>query len=188
MNLLKKIPFKLLISLLFFSCSKNSEDDLLSKHTEQHFILESKTSVLPVEVNGNTQSKTFIIFSHTGKYDHYFYNLICNNEVERLKSKLKSLQENVAIVYWVQRCSNGTNKTFCEEENTLKANEQDLDFLVQTLKLRYGQDISVFLLGHGWGATLALSYLANQSYDHSLIKGNLVLGGTHNASLMFLGY
>lgn len=168
---MKKIKYIALLAsiLAFFSCTKQ---ELFFDNAENHFFLENNEAIMPVLVKGNTNSKVFVIVLHGGPGDSGINDFGDNGLFEQLAS-------DYAIVYFDQRCA-GLSQGNCDP-NTLQVNDfvEDIDKLILTLEHIYGTDISLFLLGHSWGATLGLDYLINGS-NINKIKGFIQSDGSHN--------
>lgn len=161
-----------LLSLSFiFWCSSCQKEVLISTDAEHQFFLESDGAFLPVFVDGNTASKTFVIFLHGGPggsaINYNDYDLF--DEIER----------DYAVVYWDQRCA-GSAQGNCQKSSlTIAAHVRDTELLIALLKHRYGDDSSFFLMGHSWGGTLALSYLlTNNNQDY--IRACIIVDGMPN--------
>lgn len=165
--------FLLFFASLFLSnCQK--ENISLSKNAKDQFFLKNNGAEMPVWVEGNTASKTFVIFLHGGPGG----SSVGYNEL----NLFSSLEEKYAVAYWDQRCA-GASQGNCNPNNlTVDAYVQDLDKLIAVLKSRYGQNLSLFLLGDSWGGTLATAYMTTGSLQQNL-KGSIITVGCHNFPL-----
>lgn len=163
----------IVFTLLILGCQK--EETTISKNSKDQFFLKADGAEMPVWAEGNTASKTFVIFLHGGPGG----SSIGYNEL----NVFSTLEEKYAVVYWDQRCA-GASQGHCDP-NDLNVNSyvRDLDQLIDVLKYRYGQDVSVFLLGDSWGGTLATAYMTTDNLQQK-IKGSLVTVGIHNFPLM----
>lgn len=76
-----------------------------------------------------------------------------------------ALERNFTVIYWDQR---GAGRSWNEDESPAKLSMSqslaDLKKLIEILKSRYGQD-KALLIGHSWGAALAMNYLAGHPSD-----------------------
>ena len=160
----------IIITTLLFSiqCTK---DDLFGTQVEHSFFLETEDALLPVVVEGNTASKTFLLVVHGGpggsglSYNQY-------DAFDQIESKY-------AVVYYDQRCA-GNAQGNCEKESLdIESHILDLDRMVELLKFRYGNDISLIMLGHSWGGTLTMSYLVEGEFQDKL-NAAIIVGGPHN--------
>lgn len=163
-----------LFTLLSISCSK---EEKLSENADNHFFLENNGAIMPVQVSGNTSSKLFVIFLHGGPGD---------SAIQGFSSSgiFKNLEEDYAIVYFDQRCA-GLSQGDCDP-SSLQVSDyvDDIDKLITVIEDIYGNDISLFLMGHSWGATLGLDYLINGTQKQK-IKGYVQSDGSHNIPKLF---
>ncbi|MEM6699222.1 MAG: alpha/beta hydrolase, partial [Bacteroidota bacterium] len=160
----------LVIFYCFFSCEKG---ELIETQVKHHFFLEHDGANMPVLVEGNTASKTFIIILHGGPGgDAMIYNHV-------LRSFSDPLEERYAVVYWDQRASGNSSGKFENDRLTIEQFVEDLDRLVSLLEFRYGADIQQFLLGHSWGGALGTAYLTTANYQDR-IAGWMNVDGVHN--------
>jgi pimeloyl-ACP methyl ester carboxylesterase len=56
---------------------------------------------------------------------------------------------------------------------------EDLKKVIEVLKFRYGQGISLFLLGHSFGGLLTADFITTPGYQ-DMIKGVIDVDGSHN--------
>ncbi|MEM1217898.1 MAG: alpha/beta hydrolase [Bacteroidota bacterium] len=166
-----KIWLSLLIaSILFSSCE---QDIVIGDQTQQQFFLKHDGAVMPVVVEGNTASKTFLIMLHGGPGgDAQIYNTA-------IPQFSDPLEESMAVVYWDQRAAGNSGGNF--DPSLLNGDQlaNDLEALILTLQYQYGEDIGIFLMGHSWGGGLATIYL-NQHPEADFIKGWIDVDGVHN--------
>ena len=164
--------------LVLFYCLLSCEEEiLLDTHVSHHFFLEHEGANMPILVEGNTASKTFVIILHGGPGgDAMIYNHV-------LRRFSDPLEERYAVVYWDQRASGNASGKFGNELLTIEQFVEDLDRLISLLEFRYGDDIQHFLLGHSWGGALGTAYLTTSNYQNR-ISGWMNVDGVHN----FLDY
>lgn len=156
--------------VLISSCKK---EEALSSDMEEQFYIKNGNVNMPVWIDGNGTSKTFIITVHGGPIlgsGNDFYNATFAEEME----------EKYVMVYWDQRHTANSHGHLKNEDLTVDAFISDIRLLVQTLKLKYGDDISLFLMGHSWGGMLATNYLLKESYQGDF-KGWINIAGTPDA-------
>ncbi|MEM7370067.1 MAG: alpha/beta hydrolase [Bacteroidota bacterium] len=144
---------------------------------QEQFYLVHQGAQMPVLVEGNTESNTFILIVHGGPGG----NAMVYNDL--LGSFSNPLEEKYAMVYWDQRGSGNSLGNYGVESVTVNQFVEDLDVLVDLLFARYGQDIQVFLLGHSWGGTLTAAYLS-QAGNQDKIAGWIEVDGAHNFPLI----
>lgn len=153
--------------ILITACSKEA----LDTQVKDHFFLESDDAVMPIFVNGNTKSKVFLIYLHGGPGSTSL------EAFEKTESPFTKLQSDYAVVHWEQRCS-GSAQGICSNL-TISQYVKDLERVIQLLKHRYANDITIFLLGHSWGGSLGIKFLTTNN-NQSKIKGWIEVGGGHN--------
>ena len=160
------------IIILLGSCQKEQFSN--SENAKDHFFLKNEGAEMPVWVEGNTNSKTFVIFLHGGPGG----SSIGYNEL----GVFDYLEQNYAVVYWDQRCA-GAAQGNCNPDNLNVARyTEDLDQLITVLRYRYGNDIGIFLLGDSWGGTLATAFITTGNLQEK-IKGTIITVGVHNFPL-----
>lgn len=168
-----KILFLIFSLTLFFSCTK---EEVLSDETVHHFFLQNDQSIMPIVVKGNTNAKVFCIVLHGGPGDS-------GTEGFGYGDVFKTIESDFAMVYYDQRCAGLSQGNCHAKELEVSDFVADLDQLIVLLNDKYGDDISLFLLGHSWGATLGIDYLINGQYKAD-IKGMIQSDGSHNIPLL----
>lgn len=162
-----------MIALLTGSCK---EEEWLSNNAKHFFYVRNSEVDLPVVVEGNTTSKTFIIYVHGGpeggaiteSTDPVFWG---------------ALEAQYAVVYYDQRGIGMSNGNFDDSKLTIEQFVDDLDKIISVVYSRYGDDISLFLLGGSWGGYVGTAYITNPTYQ-SKLKGWIEIGGGHNLALI----
>lgn len=164
--------FILLIIILVTGCQK--EEISLSGKVSEVFFVENAGAAMRVLVDGNTASKTFILVIHGGPgAGAFFYNT---------KYISKNLEDDFAMVYWDQRNAGASQGNNNGGNLHLAQMTADLKKVIQVLNYRYGNDISVFLLGHSFGGMIAADFVTG-SGNQDLIKGLINVDGSHNYPL-----
>jgi pimeloyl-ACP methyl ester carboxylesterase len=162
----------LIFLLLFSGCQK--EKVSFSENVSETFYVENAGASMRVLVEGNTASKTFVLFIHGGPgISSYFFNTdyISGN-----------LEDKYAIVYWDERNTGGSQGNGNANDLNLNQMVEDLRKVIQVLKYRYGQEVSVFLMGHSFGGLIASAFITKSDYQ-TMIKGFINADGTHNYPL-----
>jgi pimeloyl-ACP methyl ester carboxylesterase len=168
---MRKVGFLSLI-LLFAGCQK--EQITISGNVSEAFYVENAGASMRVLVQGNTASKTFILFIHGGPgVSSYFYDT---------KYISLHLGDKYAMVYWDQRNAGASLGTVNGGNLHLDQMVDDLKKVIEVLKFRYGQDMSLFLLGHSFGGLLAADFITRPGYQ-DMIKGFIDVDGSHNYPL-----
>ncbi|MBL7813221.1 MAG: alpha/beta hydrolase [Bacteroidetes bacterium] len=143
------------------------------QHLHDQFTLRHKGADMPVWVEGNATSKGFVVVVHGGPGgDAQIYNTYMKEFSDKMESEL-------AMVYWDQRGSGNSAGHFSQEDYTLLTYTEDLDKLIDVLKMRYGGDSRIFILGHSWGGTLITNY-AIDAERQKKIAGFIEVDGAHD--------
>lgn len=166
---MKRLGLLIILLLTIFSCTK--ESPIKSENMTDVFYIRRGGSDMPVWVHGNGASNVVIIQLHGGPGG--------NSLIYRELSSYKKLEQNYAIAYWDQRHQGNSHGTLDDDEVSVDILVNDLDFLVRTLKKRYGNATKLFLMGHSWGGTLGSLYLIKKN-NPSAIKGWIETDGAHD--------
>jgi pimeloyl-ACP methyl ester carboxylesterase len=127
-----------------------------------------------VLVEGNTADNTFILVIHGGPgASAYLYNTDYIS---------KNIEDKYAMVYWDQRNAGGSQGNCNGKNLNLNQMVEDLKKVIQVLKFRYGQDMSLFLLGHSFGGLIAADFITHNDYQN-MITGLIDVDGSHNYPL-----
>ncbi len=164
----------LLFPLLLIMNSCHKEEITVATHASNTFYVENNNASMRVLVEGNTASKTFLLFVHGGPgTSSYFYNTDYISQ---------HLEDKYAMVYWDQRNTGGSQGTSNGSKLNLNQYVDDLKKVIDVLKYRWGQDISVFILGHSWGGLITSSFLVTND-NQNMVKGWICMDGNHNFKL-----
>ena len=124
-----------------------------------------------VNVDGNIASNVFMIYLHGGPgggsipYNQGYFS--------------DKIQEDYAVVYLDQRGNGSSQGNYDKEDLTIEQNSEDIYHLVQFLKAKYGNDISLFLAGHSWGGLTSAHALITTDIQED-IKGWIEIDGAHD--------
>lgn len=157
---------------LLFACDKAPQ---VSTDMSETFYLQNNGADMPVFVRGNGESKVFVLLLHGGpgdgglKYRGHTYSDL--------------LEKEYAMVYWDQRHQGNSHGHMSKEDITIDMMVEDTYALVKVLKERYGDDISLFLMGHSWGGLLGTSFMIKEDYQNE-INGWIESGGAHDFPFM----
>lgn len=155
--------------IVLMSCTK--EHPLVIDDT---FFLRHKGAEMPVYVNGNRESKTFVVLLHgAGSFGLSFRNGAFS----------EILEKEFAFVYWDQRGQGTSQGNYPGPENIIELMASDIVALVNVLKQKYGDDINLFLMGHSFGGMLGLEALLNQGLQND-INGFISISGAHDFDLI----
>src|SRR5450759_4889762 len=155
--------------LLFSGCQK--EKITLSENVSEAFYVENAGASMRVLVEGNTASNTFILIIHGGPgASSYLYDT---------KYISRNLGDKYAMVYWDQRNAGASQGTVNGGNLHLEQMVEDLKKVIQVLKTRYGQNMSLFLVGHSFGGLIAAYFITRPDLQ-LMIKGLINVDGSHN--------
>ena len=162
----------ILLSLaLLGSCSETIE---LTDNTEEVFYVRNEGADIPAFVYGNTASKTFLIVVHGGPG---------GNGLEYRDSKMQEIEAKFAVVYTDQRGQGNSHGHYTTDEVNIDQLVSDLEGLIKTLNYRYGDDISVFMMGHSWGGTLGTAFMVTGE-NQNMLNGWIEADGAHDIPLL----
>ena len=167
-----RIVFFFVIILMFSGCQK--EKVTFSNSASEAFYVENAGASMRVLVEGNTASKTFILIIHGGPgASSYLYDT---------KYISRNLGDKYAMVYWDQRNAGASQGDVNGGNLHLEQMVEDLKKVIQVLKTRYGQNMSLFLVGHSFGGLLAADFITKPDLQ-MMIKGLINVDGSHNYPL-----
>ncbi len=164
------ISFFLFISIIFSNCKK---EEILGSNISDLLWLENKGAQMPILVEGNSQSKTFILLLHGGPGGS------AKNYNEMNSGFSDSLEEKYAVAYWDQRMAGNARGHFDIKHFSKEVMIEDLGLAIDLLRHRYGKDIAIFLMGHSWGGYLGNAFLVKKE-NQEKIKGWIDVDGAHN--------
>jgi proline iminopeptidase len=170
---MKKIIFNLLIIIGLSSCQK--EQITISTDAHDTFFLQEKGNAMPIQVHGNTASKTFLLIVHGGPGSSSL--LYRTNEIKSM------IETDFAVAYWDQRYGWAAQGNSELSEPKFEDVVSDIEKVVAILKSRYGNDISLFVNGHSWGGFLTPYYLVKGDNQKN-IKGWIHTDGAHDFLLL----
>lgn len=153
------------------SCQRESDD--LSAIND-HFYLRIDGANLPVQVEGNLASGVMVVVLHGGPGgDATTYN-------EGIKGFSDVMEREFAMVYYDQRGSGSSSGRYTKREFlTVDQHVTDLKLLISTLKVRFGDENKIVLLGHSWGGTLGTAYLLAPGLEET-VDAWIEVDGAHN--------
>ena len=168
MKLYQIIGIALFIAVLS-SCTKETTE------TYERFYFKNNGADLAVQVDGNRASKVFILLLHGGPGGgSSAYNTGRYSEL---------IEKEYAVVYLDQRGQGASQGNYSRDDVTLQQFSDDIYALARFLKQKYGQDISLFLMGHSWGGTTGTHALLNTEVQTEL-NGWIESNGAHDIPLL----
>ena len=169
---MKKSLINLLLSLILITASCTKEE-LFKDNTRVNLWLKHNGAEMPVVVDGNTNSKIFILLLHGGPGGSA---QTFNNYLTPFSDLL---EEDYAMVYWDQRNSGISRGEWDPSKITIAQHIEDLDQVIELLKFKFGNDIIIFLGGHSWGAYLSEVYLLDTVLQNK-VRGWINIDGLNN--------
>ena len=164
--------FIFMIIILITGCQK--EKISFSDNASDVFYVENEGAAMRVLVQGNTASKTFILIIHGGPgAGAFFYDT---------KFITQNIGDKYALVYWDQRNAGASQGDNNGGNLHLNVMVNDLKKVITVLKFRYGEDMSLFLLGHSFGGMIAADFVTSSDNQY-MIKGLINVDGSHNYPL-----
>jgi pimeloyl-ACP methyl ester carboxylesterase len=158
--------------MMISGCQK--EKISFSENASEVFYVDNAGASMRVLVQGNTASKTFILIIHGGPgAGAFFYDT---------KYITRNIGNKYAMVYWDQRNAGASQGTNNGGNLHLDQMVEDLKKVIEVLKYRYGNDMSLFLLGHSFGGLIAADFVTKSDYQN-LIQGLINVDGSHNYPL-----
>lgn len=151
-----------------FGCTKNG--DLIGTDVSHHYFLESDGAYIPVFVEGNTASNTFVFMLHGGPGGESL--------IYKELNLLEQIERDFAVVYYDQRCAGSSQGNCSFFDLTVADYVTELELAVDFIQDKYGADASIFLMGHSWGGMLTYSYLIKDQNQEEL-KGAIIVDGIH---------
>lgn len=160
----QRILFTLVI-VLIYSCNiwVNSEDS-------DFFYVRNDSADMPVWVNGNKESETFVLVIHGGPggnslsfHDYYMFNM---------------MEDDFAFVYWDQRAAGSSMGNSTMEHFSIEQYIEDTDKVIDVINLKYNNP-KIFLCGSSWGGTLGTAYLLDSERQNK-VSGWIEMNGGHD--------
>jgi pimeloyl-ACP methyl ester carboxylesterase len=134
------------------------------------FFLSHKGAKMPVSVRGNIASGILVVFVHGGPGGTALQKIGL--------PAFNALEKDYGTVFWDQRGSGSSQGNSPASLLTLDQFIEDLDQLVDVLRIKYHQP-EIFLLGHSWGGCLGTAYLTDPARQ-AKIRGWIEADGAHN--------
>jgi len=163
--------------LLIFICSLISCQKQDGRETVDLIHVVREGATIPAYIYGNTESQTFVIILHGGPGG--------NGLEYKFGTYSERLEEEYAVVYTDQRGQGMSQSTASSPAATVELMTKDVYALALTLREKYGDDISLFLLGHSWGGLLGTSVMVSSEYA-STFDGWIEVDGAHDFGLTYV--
>jgi len=161
-----------LLLLLMVSCQK--EKITIGTNVSETFYLNNAGASMRLLVQGNTLSHTFLIIVHGGPGEGSF--------VYNTKYITYHIENKFAVVYWDQRDAGASQGNSNGNNLNLPQMTDDLKKVIELIKYRYGENSSVFILGHSFGGLLTSSFMTTGE-NQTMVKGWIMVDGSPNYPL-----
>jgi pimeloyl-ACP methyl ester carboxylesterase len=155
------------ITITLLACEKEQTIGVIN----ETFWVKNAEANMPVYVRGNIDSKVVILIVHGGPGG--------SGLEYRAGLWTEQLEKNYAMAYWDQRGQGMSHGHYDESDVTVAQMTEDMDAVIKVLKAKYGDDVSVFALGHSWGGTLSANYMVTGDLQYNL-KGWIEASGAHD--------
>ena len=150
-----------------------SEEELFQDGSSHTFWLSHKGADLPIVVEGNTNSKIFVILLHGGPGGSaQEFNAFTQPFTDLL-------EEKYAMVYYDQRNAGLSRGDWNEELFTIDQHVEDLEKIIEFIEFKFGEDIQIFLSGQSWGGYLGTAFLITDD-NESKVKTFINIDGGIN--------
>ncbi len=152
-----------LLFIFSFSLLSCEEEALFQDSVRHNMWMFHKGAELPVVVEGNTNSKVFLLLLHGGPGGSAQEYNSFNNPFTQ------PLEDNYAMVYYDQRNAGMARGEWDPALYTIDQHIEDLEQIIKLLRFKFGEDIKLFLAGHSWGAYLGTAFLTKESNQDGII-------------------
>lgn len=153
----------IILTSLVFSCKPNS----LEGEIHETLYLRHQGADMPAYIHGNAASKTFLVVLHgAGSFGLAFRDGAFTNELEK----------DYTVVYFDQRGQSMAQGHYRTPDDLIDLMASDIEALLKLLKHKYGEDISLFLMGHSWGGLLSGATLLRPGVQ-DMLKGWINVAG-----------
>jgi len=158
--------------LFLIACQK--EKITIGTNVFETFYLDNAGASMRILVEGNTASHTFLIIVHGGPGTGSF--------VYDTQYISQNIENKYAVVFWDQRDAGASQGNLNGNNLNLTQMTDDLKKVIELIKFRYGENSSVFILGHSFGGLLTASFMT-AGQNQSMVKGWIMVDGSHNYPL-----
>ncbi len=166
-----KYPLLSVILLIISVTSCQKEIITIGNNVSETFYVDNRGASMRVLVEGNTSSGVFLLFVHGGPgAGAYIY------DTDYIR---KNIGVRYAMVYWDERNAGGSQGSLNGKYLTLEQMTDDLTKVILVIKARYGQDCSIFIIGHSFGGLLTSSFMVAGN-NQSMVKGWIFADASHN--------
>jgi len=169
---MKNLLFAAFLGLIFTACQK--VEITIGPNANDTFYIRQEDASMRVLVRGNTASKVFMLVVHGGPGSSgYIYDTPKMEEI---------VGTDFALAFYDQRNAGASQGNVNATHYNLGQYAEDLKEVIEVLKYRYGQDISIFLWSKSFGGMVASAFMTKDNYQ-DLVKGWLFVDASHNYGL-----
>jgi len=161
-----------LLILLLVSCQK--EKITIGTNVSETFYLDNAGASMRILVEGNTASHAFLVIVHGGPGE--------GSIVYDTDYITQHIENKYAVAFWDQRDAGASQGNSNGNNLNLPQMTDDLKKVIELIKYRYGQESSIFILGHSFGGLLTSSFMTTDQ-NQSMIKGWIMVDGSQNYPL-----
>jgi len=161
---------RLVFGIALFAFFLMNSCDQENYYEGDHFFIRNAGAEMPVYIKGNIESGVFILFLHGGPGG--------SASLPSFMPVSKELENDYAFAYWDQRASGLSSGNPDPSTFTVDQFVDDLDLVVETIKLRHNNPKIVFY-GISWGGALGSAYLSTANYQDK-ISGFICMDSGHN--------
>lgn len=163
---MRLIFITIVLSALFTTSSCKKE----TFYDGDHFFIKNAGTEMPVYIKGNIESGKIILFVHGGPGS--------NASLVSFLPVAKELENDYAFAYWDQRGSGLSQGNPDPSTFTVEQFVDDLDLVVEGIKLRH-KNSRIVIYGVSWGGALGSAYLSTGNYQDK-ITGFICMNSGHN--------
>ena len=129
---------------------------------------------MPAYVHGNPNNKVFLLAVHgAGSFGLSFRNQAFTSQLEN----------SYVVVYFDQRGQSMSQGHYSQPEDVIDLMAEDVLALVSVLKARYGEDITLFLMGHSMGG-LITGLAVIKDLQERQFRGWIGVDGAYDLSMI----
>ncbi len=153
----------ILILIAVTSCTKESLNGTL----DETIYVRHQGADMPVYVHGNSEKKTYIMAIHgAGSFGLSYRN---EDFINRIESEY-------VVAYFDSRGHSMAQGHYSKSDDIIELMASDVKALAKVLKHKYGDDISLFLMGHSLGGLITAKALTDTEFQ-SQINGWINVDG-----------
>ncbi len=177
---MKNIIHRFIVFVILLSSIQCAVDNrtLFGDDIRHQLWLTHEGADMAITVEGNNLKKRFCILVHGGP----------GSSAQEFNTFTKPfsdvIERDYAMVYYDQRAAGISRGTVDPETETVAQHVDDLDQIIELLYLRYGEDISIALMGHSWGGYLTSAYLLDADRSAKVGVWVNIDGGIHRTNFL----